>query len=66
MLDRFEPQSLSALPVLLERQRSSRRREWTDESMLSAIEAVKGGISLLQAATMYDVPRSILQDRVKG
>ena len=34
--------------------------------MLSVIEAVKGGMSLLQAATMYDVPRTTLQDRVKG
>ena len=34
--------------------------------MLKAIEAVKGGMSLLRAATTYDVPRTTLQDRVKG
>ena len=34
--------------------------------MLSAIEAVKGGMSVLRAATTYNVPRTTLQDRVKG
>ena len=34
--------------------------------MVSAIEAVKSGMSVLWAATSYDVPRSTLQDRVKG
>ena len=34
--------------------------------MASAIEAVKGGMSVLRASTLYDVPRTTLQDRVKG
>lgn len=34
--------------------------------MASAIEAVKGGMSVLRASTLYNVPRTTLQDRVKG
>ena len=50
---RLKPRSLSTPPVLLQ-SRSSRRRQWTDKSMLSAIEAVKGGMSMLRAATAYN------------
>jgi len=63
--NRLKLQSLSAPLVLLQRRRHSRRWQLTDESMLNAIEAVKGGISLLWAATTYDVPRSTLQHRMK-
>ena len=34
--------------------------------MASAIKAVKGGMSVLRASTLYDVPRTTLQDHVKG
>ena len=62
---RLKLRSLSAPLVLLQRRRHSHRRQLTYESMLNAIEAVKGGISLLWTATTYDVPRTTLQHRMK-
>ena len=61
---RWKPQSKSALPALQAR-KSSHRKQWSDESMVSAIDIAKGGMSVNWAATLYDVPRTILQDRVK-
>ena len=42
------------------------KKQWSDESMVSAVNTVKGGMSVNQAATLYDVPRTTLQDCVKG
>lgn len=39
---------------------------WSDESMAAALKAVKEGESILRAAKTHGVPRSTLQDRVKG
>ena len=57
--------SVSALPTI-RTQRSVRRKQWSDENMVSALEAVKSGMSVLRAATLYDVPKSTLRDRVNG
>ena len=56
---------VSALPTI-RTQRSVRRKQWSDENMVSALEAVKSGMSVLRAATLYDVPKSTLRDRVNG
>jgi len=61
---RLKPQSKSALPALQAR-KSSHRKQWSDESMVSAIDIAKGGMSVNWAATLFDVPRTILQDCVK-
>ena len=62
---RLKQRSVSAPPAL-QTKRSSQRKQWSAESMASAIEAVKGGMSVLRASTLYNVPRTTLQDRVKG
>ena len=41
-------------------------KQWSDECMVSALEPVKSGMSVLRAAKLYDVPKSTLRDRVKG
>ena len=41
-------------------------RDWSSESMSSAIAAVRGGASIRKASQMYSVPRSTLYDRVNG
>ena len=45
---------------------SVRRKQWSNESMVSAIKAVKDGMSVMRAAAQFDIPRSTLQDRVTG
>lgn len=47
--------------------RSSKRKQWTNEQMLEAIEAVRSGtMSTYKAAETYGVPRSSLNDRIQG
>lgn len=46
--------------------RSSKRKQWTNEQMLAAIDDVKSGISRNQAAEAHSVPRSTLKDRLSG
>ena len=53
-------------PPTIRTQRSVRRKQWSDENMVSALEAVKSGMSVLRAATLYDVPKSTLRYRMKG
>ena len=44
-----------------------RRKCWTEESMMAALEKVKKGkYSVNRIATIYGVPRSTLKDRVTG
>ena len=43
-----------------------RRKEWSDESMIAAIEAVKAGAKVKRPALEHGVPRSTLNDRVSG
>ena len=43
-----------------------KRKQWTNESMLLAMQAVKDGVPLMRAAVTHGVPRSTLQDRIHG
>ena len=61
-LRRLKRRSYSALHT----NRTSQRKQWSAEGMVSAVEAVKRGMSVLRAATLHGVPRTTLQDRVKG
>ena len=44
----------------------SRRKRWSNENMIAALEAVKNGTPVLRAALMYKIPRQTLYDRVSG
>lgn len=46
--------------------RASKRKQWSDESMIGAMQAVADGLSITAAAREYGVPRTTLQDRVLG
>ena len=46
--------------------RASKRTQWSDESMVGAMQAVADGLSITGAAREYHVPRTTLQDRVLG
>ena len=44
-----------------------RRKLWKNEDMMAALESVnKKALTVAQAATMYNVPRKMFDDRVKG
>ena len=60
------PRSKSAPAILRSPGRPTKRKRklWDSESMVAAMEAVKGGESILRAAKTHGVPRSTLQDRV--
>ena len=63
---RGRPRSRSAPALLRSPKKAKKRKQWSDESMAAAIEAVKGGESVLRAAKQYGVPRQTLGDRVSG
>lgn len=42
------------------------RKQWTDEAMVAAMEAVRNGAAIKHAAVDHRVPRSTLQDRISG
>ena len=46
--------------------RASKRKRWSDESMIRAMQAVADGSSITGAAREYSVPQTTLQDRVLG
>ena len=46
--------------------RPSKRKQWSDEQMLAAIEAVEKGCGPNQAAKEHGVPKSTLKDRISG
>ena len=48
------------------RNRQQRRKNWLEESMKAALEAVKEGQSISQAARDHGVPKTTLYDRVSG
>lgn len=60
------PRSKSAPAVLQSPKRPKKRKLWSDESMVAALQAVKRGETVLRAAQTYSIPRSTLQDRVSG
>ena len=43
-----------------------KRKQWKEEDMVSAMEAVSQGMAVSTAAKPFDVPRKRLDDRVKG
>ena len=42
------------------------RKRWNEESMVAVIEAVETNKISVTAAATFDIPRKILDDRVKG
>ena len=59
------PRSESAPPIL-HRPRKQRQKQWTNDAMLAAIEAIRNGEPILHAARTFGVPRKTLQDRIHG
>lgn len=58
--------SKSSLPVVNTPPVRVKRKQWSNESMLAAMEAVKNGTSVSRAALEHGVPRTTLQDRHLG
>ncbi|KAH3863016.1 hypothetical protein DPMN_025992 [Dreissena polymorpha] len=46
--------------------RPSHLRKWSTENMISAFNAVKGGMSVVSAAKKFGVPKMTLSDRISG
>ena len=47
--------------------RSNKRKKWSSEQMMAAMESASiGDISINRAAELHGVPRTTLQDRMKG
>ena len=44
--------------------KNRKRKQWSDESLIRGLDAVKEGIPVNRAAELYYVPRSTLRDRV--
>ena len=45
----------------------SKRKQWRDEDMVAAIEAVSsGGMTITASSRVFSVPRKTLDDRLKG
>ena len=63
---RGRPRSNYVRAVLRSPNKKRERKQWSDESMTCALDAVKEGIAVNRAVELYCVPRSTLRDRVKG
>ena len=61
---RGRPRSRSS-PARLKSPRK-KRKQWSDESMTGAIDAVKGGQSISRAAKEFGISRQTLGDRISG
>ena len=45
----------------------AKRKQWTDQQMLDAMEAASSGnVSLNKASELYGVPKTTLKDRLSG
>ena len=62
---RGRPRSCSA-PAVIVSEVAKKHKQWTDEAMLSAMAAVKNGMSVSQAAKTHGVPRTTLHDRISS
>ena len=61
------PRSRSAPALLTSSKKVKKRKQWSEESMVAATDAVKDGtMGVLRAAKQYGVPRQTLGDRVSG
>ena len=60
------PRSVSAPAVLRSPKKVKKRKQWSNEAMETALDAVKNGESILRAAREHGVPRQTLRDRVNG
>ena len=49
-------------PAILHSPRHGKHKQWAQESMLAALEAVRAGCSVKRAALEHGVPRTTLQD----
>ena len=59
--------SKSAPAVLHSPAKKLKRKQWTNEQMVNAMEAVSSGESgINEAARVYDVPPTTLKDRISG
>jgi len=43
-----------------------KRKNYTDQQVADALEAVKGGMSQHKAAKTYNIPRTTIRDRLSG
>ena len=57
---------LNSAPVVLKSPTKKKRKQWSNESMIASLEAVKNGLPVRKAAAQYGVPRTTLQDHVQG
>ena len=62
---RGRPRSQSA-PAVLHSPHKKKRKQWSNESMLLAMEAVKNGTPIQRATRLHGVPRTTLRDRASG
>ena len=60
-----QPRSSSA-PAILKSPAKKKRKQWSEVSMVAALEAVKKGMTINKAAAQHGVPRTTLQHRVRG
>ena len=53
-------------PAVLRSPRRGKRKQWDEDAMLAALEAVRSGCSIKRAALEHGVPRITLYDRHTG
>ena len=53
-------------PAVLRSPRRGKRKQWDEDAMLAALEAVRSGCSIKRAALEHGVPRTTLYDRHTG
>ena len=63
---RTRPRPKSAPAVLQSPLKRGNRKQWSNEAMIAALEAVKQGTSIKRAALEHGVPRTTLSDRHLG
>ena len=63
---RGRPRSKSAPAVLRTPTKCKKRKQWSEEAMVAALDAVKEGESVLRASREHGVPRQTLRDQING